>query len=58
MEYHTQEYNVGDRIYKYYGFKHIFVQRANEGKTCIVCGSKNDVKDSVCWCCNSELIAG
>lgn len=58
MEYHTQEYNVGDRIYKYYGFKHIFVQMANEGRTCIVCGSKNDSKDNVCWCCDSELIAG
>ena len=56
---HEQDYSVGDRVHKYYGFRALWVtpQNSVDQKYCIVCGTKNDRDDSVCWSCRSELIA-
>lgn len=55
----TEDFSVGDRVHKYYGFKHLYVELKTEvdRKYCIVCGTKNDNKDMVCWSCHSELIS-
>ena len=56
--YHTHKYNVGDRVYKYYGFKHLYLVPDNyqNSKICICCGSQNKIEAQSCWYCNSELL--
>ena len=58
IEHHTTEYNVGDRVHKYYGYKHLYVEPAKtqDSKQCIVCGVKNPLQSTVCWDCHSELL--
>lgn len=57
---HHQEHkiNVGDRVYKYYGFKHLYIvpQKYCEHKNCIVCGSKNKYDQKRCWYCDAEIL--
>lgn len=59
IEYQTDNFSVGDRVHKYYGFRHLFVEPKTEvdRKYCIVCGTKNDNDQSFCWSCHSELIS-
>ena len=56
--YHSHKYNIGDRVYKYYGFKYLYLvpQSYQNSKICICCGSPNKTEDKSCWYCNSELI--
>lgn len=56
--YHEHKYSIGDRVHKYYGFRHLYFipQHDYVTKDCIVCGSKNNMDDSACWYCDSELI--
>ncbi len=58
IAYHTEEYREGDRVHKYYGFQHLYVSHPSSQQTrrCIVCGSKNEMQEHVCWYCSSELI--
>lgn len=58
--YHTHKYNVGDRAYKYYGFKYLyFVPKSYQDcRNCIRCGSQNNMQDATCWYCDAELING
>ena len=57
IHYHTHEFCVGDRVHKYYGYKHLFVsyQKTHKTKYCISCGSKNNLTEIKCWYCSSEL---
>ena len=55
IEYHAEKYHVGERVHKYYGFKHLY-RRSNDGKICIVCGAMNQDEETVCGLCHSELI--
>jgi hypothetical protein len=55
IEYQTEKYQIGDRVHKYYGYKHLFVEHI-DGKSCIVCGSFNNKNDEKCWCCSSNLL--
>ena len=57
--YHEHKYKIGDRVHKYYGFKHLYFipHSYHNTKDCIICGSKNDINDHICWYCNSELIS-
>lgn len=59
IEYQADNFSAGDRVHKYYGFKHLYVapQTEVDRAHCIVCGTKNDNKDTVCWSCHSELIS-
>ena len=56
--YHTHKYNLGDRVYKYYGFKHLYLIPTDyqNSKICICCGSQNKIEAKSCWYCNSELM--
>ena len=56
--YHSHKYNIGDRVYKYYGFKHLYLvpESYQNTKICICCGSPNKTEDKSCWYCHSELI--
>ena len=58
IHHHEHKVAVGDRVYKYYGFKFLYIipQRHHEHKFCIVCGAKNKIKDKKCWSCDSELL--
>lgn len=58
MHYHENKVLPGDRVYKYYGFKYLYItpQRHHTHKGCIVCGSKNAVTEKRCWHCKSELL--
>ena len=56
--YHTHKYNVGDRVYKYYGFKYLYIvtQSHQKLKNCIRCGTQNNMHDVACWYCDAELL--
>ena len=58
IHHHEHKIAVGDRVYKYYGFKYLYIipQKHHEHKSCIVCGAKNKIKDKKCWSCDSELL--
>ncbi len=58
IEYHTDEFSVGDKVHKYYYFPYLFVSNLTQAdrKKCIVCGATNDIKDKSCWSCRSALI--
>ena len=59
IEHRTEDYSVGDRVHKYYGFRALWVtpQNSDDQKYCIVCGTKNGNDDSRCWSCHSELVS-
>ena len=59
IEHHTEEYSVGERVHKYYGFGGLYVEPKTQvdRKRCIVCGTQNGNEDSRCWSCHSELIS-
>ena len=59
IEHRTEDYSVGDRVHKYYGFRALWVtlQNSVDQKYCIVCGTKNGNDDSRCWSCHSELVS-
>lgn len=56
--YHDTKYAVGDRVHKYYGFKHLYFVSQNHlnTKNCIVCGSQNGITENSCWYCRSDVI--
>ncbi len=55
---HEERYRVGDRVYKYYGFKHLFTCQNDERNAvyCIECGTACKSSEKKCWSCGSELI--
>ena len=57
--YHTHEFCVGERVHKYYGYKHLFVsyEKYHQVKYCISCGSKNTLNEIACWHCGCELLS-
>ncbi len=58
MEHHEAKFQVGDRVHKYYGYKHIYAthQDERECKYCISCGTANKLERHNCWSCNADLI--
>ena len=58
VHHHENKIVIGDRIYKYYGFKYPYVipQKHHASKICIICGAKNDVDKKCCWHCKAELL--
>ena len=57
-EHHKHEFREGERIYKYYGFKYPYIAHPTlpDDKYCIVCGQKNENKESFCFSCGAELV--
>ena len=55
---HLNDYKIGDRVYKYYGFKYLYVVPSDEDdkKRCIVCGLNNDKHRDKCLNCYCDLI--
>ena len=58
IEYHAEEFSVGDKVHKYYLFEYLFVSNLKKAdrKRCIECGSTNGLEDKNCWSCGSALI--
>ncbi len=58
IELHDERYRVGDKVYKYYGFKHLFTLQNDkrDAKHCIVCGTVNRSHDKKCWGCKCDLV--
>ena len=56
--YHEHEISIGDRVHKYYGYKHLFVsyKKPQQTKYCICCGVKNSINEINCWHCKSVLL--
>ena len=56
--YHEHEISVGDRVHKYYGYKHLFVsyKKPHQTKFCINCGVKNTLGKQTCWHCDAEIL--
>lgn len=57
-EHHKHEFREGERIYKYYGFPYPYIAHPTlpDDKYCIVCGQKNENKESFCFSCGAELV--
>ena len=55
---HLNDYKGGDRVYKYYGFKYLYVVPSEEEdkKRCIVCGLNNDKHRARCLNCYCDLL--
>ena len=58
IQYHVDEFSVGDKVHKYYFFPYLFVSNLTQAdrKRCILCGASNDLNDANCWSCRSALI--
>lgn len=55
--YQLEDFCVGDKVYKYYGFKHLYIIHPNSQVcNCIVCGAKCNKLNEKCFNCNSEII--
>lgn len=53
----ADDFSVGDRVYKYYGFKYLYVIHPNaQVCNCIVCGAKNNNSEEKCWNCRGDII--
>lgn len=55
---HLNDYKIGDRVHKYYGFKYLYVVPSEEEdkKRCIVCGLNNDKHRDKCLNCYCDLL--
>ena len=55
---HVNDFKIGDRVHKYYGFKYLYVVPSEEEdkKRCIVCGLNNDKHRDKCLNCYCDLL--
>ena len=58
IEYEIKNYSVGDRVYHFYGLKHLFVHHIEDMSRvpCVICGMKNPAASHVCGECGHSLI--
>lgn len=58
VEQQESNFAIGDKVYKYYGFKHIAIEhkRVIGKKHCIVCGHVSKYEKDICWNCGSEFV--
>ena len=58
IAYHVEKYPIGAHVYKYYGFKQLYLAPSHDEdrKICIVCSTTNKNQDTTCGYCHSDLI--
>lgn len=57
IEYQTSKYNIGDKVYHFYLFEHLFVKNKNDQTaTCVVCGAINPQEKEKCAICNHSIL--
>ena len=56
--YHTDEFSIGDKVHKYYGYKYLFIsyKKPQQTKFCINCGVKSTLAEHTCWHCGAEIL--
>ena len=57
-EHFLGKYNIGAKVFHFYGFEHLLLVDENNKSTttCIVCGQENDQSKRKCWECGHSLI--
>lgn len=58
IEYQVSKYSIGDKVYHFYLFDHLFIENKNEQNvTCIVCGAINPEGNEKCPICNHSILS-